>query len=356
MKTRCKHTHVGSQWFMREAIDHYLKGKRNRHDVKRWLERNPGLDAAALRLAEGIQTGRIRFQPIRYFNRVEPISGKHRVIGRESVEQQICDHAAVIALQPLIKARLGRWQTATIKGRGIIDSKRAIERWLHDKRSRYFAKLDVIHYYPSIDRPTLMRMLDHDIGDATLLRLIWILISTHRGTNGLNIGSYLSQTLGNYYLAGAYHYALGEWKPRRGKRVRLASHVLFYMDDMMLLGRDKRDVRMCAHRLESYLDQMLHLKVHEGWDVGRVGADQLDMVGFRFTPNRTTLRPELFLRARRAFKRADKSMCRTRALRCSSYYGWLKNSDNIRFRRRNHIDRIQRRASRMLSKRKERKQ
>ena len=84
--------------FVRRAIDHYLKGKRSRRDVTRFLETHPDLDRLAERIADEIREGRYRDTRITYFNRVEPISGKHRVIGRESVRHQIYDHVAVMAL------------------------------------------------------------------------------------------------------------------------------------------------------------------------------------------------------------------------------------------------------------------
>lgn len=93
--------------FVRRAIDHYLKGKRSRRDVTRFLETHPDLDRLAMRIADEIREGRFRDTRITYFNRIEPISGKHRVIGRESVRHQIYDHVAVMALHPLFDAKVG---------------------------------------------------------------------------------------------------------------------------------------------------------------------------------------------------------------------------------------------------------
>lgn len=85
MKTYCKHTRVADPRFVRESIDHYLRGKRSRRDVAAWLDHHPDLDRVADAIASEIRTGRFHDTTIRYFNRTEPISGKHRVIGRESV-------------------------------------------------------------------------------------------------------------------------------------------------------------------------------------------------------------------------------------------------------------------------------
>ena len=241
--------------FVRRAIDHYLKGKRSRRDVTRFLETHPDLDRLAERIADEIREGRYLDTRITYFNRVEPISGKHRVIGRESVRHQIYDHVAVMALQPLFDAKVGRWQTASIPNRGTIDARRAIKRWTRERSSKWFVKLDVRKYYPSIDRPTLKAMLTRDVGDPILLRLVFHLIDRYQGDNGLNIGSYLSQWLANYYLSHAYHWiespamTIERTSRRTGEitRRRLITHQLRYMDDLLLIGTSKRD-RSPPHR------------------------------------------------------------------------------------------------------------
>ncbi|MFQ9100911.1 MAG: RNA-directed DNA polymerase [Bifidobacterium adolescentis] len=345
--------------FVRRAIDHYLKGKRSRRDVTRFLETHPDLDRLAERIADEIREGRYRDTRITYFNRVEPISGKHRVIGRESVRHQIYDHVAVMALQPLFDAKVGRWQTASIPNRGTIDARRAIKRWTRERSSKWFVKLDVRKYYPSIDRPTLKAMLTRDVGDPILLRLVFHLIDRYQGDNGLNIGSYLSQWLANYYLSHAYHWiespamTIERTSRRTGEitRRRLITHQLWYMDDLLLIGTSKRDLKIAARRIVRYLKDALKLDVHEEWNCKRLDLEPIDMVGYTFRPHgRVNIRSGVFLRARRTFNRARRRpMTEQLARRCCSYYGYLRNSDSIRYRRRHRIDHTMRRATRYLS-------
>lgn len=345
--------------FVRAAIDHYLKGKRSRRDVQRFLGKHPDLDLLARQVADEIRTGRYRDTEIRYFDRIEPINGKHRVIGRESVRHQIYDHVAVMALQPLFDAKVGRWQTASIPGRGTIDARRAIKRWTRERSSKWFVKLDVVKYYPSIDRAKLKAMLARDVGDKTLLRLTFHLIDRYAGDDGLNIGSYLSQWLANYYLAPAYHHACQHLTAERTNRRtgeittrRLVGHVLFYMDDMLLISGSKRDLKMAARRLARYLRDELHLRVHPEWNCKRLDLEPIDMVGYTFRPHgRVNIRDGIFLRARRTFRKASRRpMTERLARRCCSYYGYFRHSDSIRYRRREHIDLTMRRASACLGR------
>lgn len=245
MKTYCKHTRVADPRFVRESIDHYLKGKRSRRDVGAWLDHHPDLDRVAEAIASEIRTGRFHDTTIRYFNRTEPISGKHRVIGCESVHHQILDHVATERLAKLRRRR-----------------------------------------------------------DGTVVR--------HR----------------------------------------LVTHVLFYMDDILLVGRGKADLRMAARMLSAYLRRFLHLDVHPEWNAKRLALEPIDMVGFTFRPHgRVNIRHGVFLRARRNFRRARRtaSIPVWLARRLASYYGYFKWSDSITYRRRNGIDKTMRRARKVLA-------
>lgn len=220
-------------------------------------------------------------------------------------------------------------------------------------------KLDVRKYYPSIDRPTLKAMLTRDVGDPILLRLVFHLIDRYQGDNGLNIGSYLSQWLANYYLSHAYHWiespamTIERISRRTGEitRRRLITHQLWYMDDLLLIGTSKRDLKIAARRIVRYLKDTLKLDVHEEWNCKRLDLEPIDMVGYTFRPHgRVNIRSGVFLRARRTFNRARRRpMTEQLARRCCSYYGYLRNSDSIQYRRRHRIDSTMRRATRYLS-------
>lgn len=357
MKTYCRHTHCGTPAFVRKAIDHYLQGKTSRRDVTRFLEHHPDLDGLAVKLAGQIGTGGFDHPRIRYFNRIEPISGKHRVIGREAVEQQILDHVAVIALMPLFEAKIGRWQTASIPDRGTNDARRAIRKWIREPSSKVFIKLDVHKCYPSIDRTTLKAMLFRDVGDMTLLRLVFHLIDSYDGDNGLNIGSYLSQYLANYYLSAIWHFCEHGLTKTRCHRDgtttqrRLVTHVLFYMDDILLLGKSKRDLSIAARRITAFAHDRLKLDMHPEWNVKHVGIEPIDMVGYTFRPGRTNIRPGIFLRAGRTFARFRRHPRNlTLARRCASYYGYFIHSDSTLVRRRRQVDETMRMAKRTLAR------
>ena len=77
----------------------------------------------------------LRLTPIRFFKRIDGISGKEREISHESIMQQLMDAVAVTALMPLFRAKIMPHQYASVKKRGQVAGKSKIEKWLRrDKR------------------------------------------------------------------------------------------------------------------------------------------------------------------------------------------------------------------------------
>ena len=103
-------------------------------------------------------------------------------------------------------------------------------------------KLDVKKCFESIDHEMLMNFLKRHVKNEKLLYLIQTLIDSFE--KGLSIGSYLSQYLCNLYMSILYHHIMENlYKTRRGKRVSLVRHCLIYMDDILMTGSQKRDLK-----------------------------------------------------------------------------------------------------------------
>ncbi|WP_235904870.1 reverse transcriptase domain-containing protein [Eggerthella guodeyinii] len=283
--------------------------------------------------------------PISYFNRHEPVTGKERVIGSECAMQQYLDYVAVTALQQLFDAKIGYHQCASIRGKGQAHALKYLKRWVRSSSSRYYVKLDVRKYYNNIDRDVLMGMLRRDVRNDDLLWLVEALIATH--AKGLNIGSYLSQYLANYYLSGAYRYAEGLQKERKSRRtgevtdVKLVGHVLTYMDDWVLIGWDKRDLKMAVRRLVRYMRDVLRLEV-KPWKPCAIDCEPIDMIGYVFRRTWTAVRAGIFLRARRAFRSADRALILTPhlAARCLAYWGYFKAACTRHYRKAHGIRKL----------------
>lgn len=328
MKTYCKNIDITSYAHLSYAYEEFGKqGRKNCRKYEDFFARD--MEAVMAEAKQMIESRELRLDPIHYFSHTEPVTRKKRIIGRECPMQQYLDCVAELALEELLTAKVGYHQCASIKGKGQSHARKYIQRWVKSSNSRFFVKLDIRKYYNNVDREVLFKMLHRDVKNEALLWLIEALISTHR--EGISIGSRLSQRLANYYLAGAYHMVLAakhERKSRRSGEVvdqKLAKHALTYMDDWLIISKSAKFLKMVVRKLERYMRDVLHLEL-KPWKICRVGIELIDMVGFVFHKGWTTVRASIFIRARRAFKWANRALVIKphMAARCIAYWGYFK--------------------------------
>ena len=291
----------------------------------------PTVDRACELIRQSLLDETVTLPPIWYREKIDGSSGKIRTIGIQNAKQQIYDYIAVEGLKPLLR-RVGEYQCASIKGRGTLYGKNAIWRWTRDKRMRYFCKMDVRKCFESIDHGLLLDFIGRHVKNPKLMYLLRTLLASFR--QGLDIGSYLSQHLCNLYMSILYHYIMEElYKTRRGKRIRLVQHCLIYMDDILILGTDRRNLKMATRQIVQKAAEM-GLEIKPGYQVCDIRQTGIDMMGYKVRHDRCIIRGRIFLRARRAFLRARKRMTVKMAKKCVSYYGHLKHANSGRIMRR----------------------
>ena len=392
MKRCCKNVDITDIAFIRDCIYRCLDGKWERTDVHKTLAEFSDLTRSEIRnicraknyrhktargyaidyqrrkrmiinrldttiqtmasqISHDIKTRTVQLPPIQYKTIIDNNSGKQREIGRESIIHQIYDYVGVHGAMELFDRKIGTYQCASISDRGQVYGKTAIEKWLRTspKTTKYAVKADVEKCYPNIDHERLIYLLRRDIKNEQLLWLIEFLINQF--DRGLSIGSYLSQYLCNYYLSYAYHYVaeqLAITKTRRGKskRVRLVNHVIFYMDDILLLGGNKRHLRQGFEMLKQYMADFLKLQLKDNWRLfrvqyydrdGRAHGDIIDMMGYRIGRKYTTIRKRIFKRLRHNVIMAERHIKRNSAVPrhirdgICGQYGWLVHSDSYGF-------------------------
>jgi RNA-directed DNA polymerase len=381
IKRYCKGVDITDVSFIESCCFKYLDGKWKRNDVSRLFvrfsdysfkeireivesENNlklfPIVTVIARYMSGCIKNRKLDLQPIKYFTRIDGMNKKERIIGVQEPLHQMFDYVAVEGMKSLFDAKIGVFQCASLPGKGQSYGKKHIERWIKEKKTVYFVKGDISKCFPSIPHEKLKQLLKRDIKNDILLWLVYELIDMFG--SGLSIGSYLSQYLSNYYLSYAYHYASEQlFKIRKTKRqgnvrVRLINHVLFYMDDFLLTGSSKKDLKKAMKMLVKYIKDFLGLEVKSCWKVCKISdSEPIDMMGFVFRKDRTTIRAKIFLKTRRYFLEAKKLLKqglmipRLLAYRCISGYGWYKNTDSYTIREKLGIDEIHKTCKQMIS-------
>lgn len=328
MKTYLRHYEIKAG----DVLAAYLAwagGESGRKNSYRVYDEYGSASALIMEIYREIRSRSLHFRPIHRYKRIEPTNGKTRIIGVESVKQQVCDYLAVTLLEPMYHARVGFYQVASVKGKGQNLCRKALRRWVG--QTKYHVKMDFKQCYPSTTHHVVMRAYRKLVGSADVLYVISALLATYTG-GGLEIGSYFSLRTMQLMLSYGYHHVEGLYKSKRGKSTRLVRHQIWHMDDVLLLGTDKRNLKMAARSLERYMLREFGLTI-KPWKIAKTGETEcLDLGGWVTRRRSSTARSGTFLRATRSFHRFTCCPSPRRARKCASYWGWFKYGDMDRVR------------------------
>lgn len=303
---------------VREVIKNAAKGKTNRTEVQTALD---DFESNAAALSSMLQAKAFKPQPYAVRIVYEGSKNKRRIIHKPQFWPDQCAHWAIYnVIGPIIYNGLYGLSCASVPGRGVHYGKCAINKWLRDdcKNTKYYLKLDIHHYYPSISIPMLKQQLRRKFKDADLLALLDAILDMD---DGLPIGMLLSQLFANFVLTPVDNYI----KQQLG-----AVHYIRYMDDMVIFGRNKKQLHKMRTAIAERLGE-IGLELKGNWQVCRFDADPLDFMGFRFYRDKTTLRREIMLRITRKVRRVDKKGHMATAKDAAgviSYLGWIHHTDS----------------------------
>lgn len=296
-------------------------GRKNHHRVK---EEYGTPEYLIDEIYQEIVDRELWFVPIRRSLRRDRTNGKERVIGIASIKQQVCDYLCVMSMSEFLAKRTGFYQTANERGKGLRLCRGALRRW--SRTEKYFIKADIRKCYPSIKTDVVMRVLRKYIRSRDVLYVCQTILDSYDGC--LEIGSYFSLKMATLILSFAYHYLEDlRSSPRRGKTKALVNHQIWHLDDMLITGGSKKNLKTAMRKLERYLMDEFGLEF-KPWKVCRLSeSERLDLGGWVAYDGKVVMRGTIFLRATRAFARFEKMRTLTLAKRVISYWGWFKNGD-----------------------------
>ena len=277
---------------------------------------------------------------------VKPIFGKQREIDCPRLADHIIHWMLMQTIHDAIMRGMYEHSYGSIPGRGIDAARKTVEKWVRlDAKAKYFVKLDIRKFYPSIDQTLLKAAFRRVIKDKQILGIIDKVIDCV--PTGLPIGTYTSQWFANFYLQPLDHHVKQDlFKSRRGKRMLYADHYLRYMDDMLLIGSSKRDIEKAVREIIRYCQDELKLSIKPSWEIRRIAADSndvgpgiapIDIVGYRFYRYHTEVRGSIFLHtsrlaariAKRLEQKGEVLLCDAQAIQ--SLTGWFSHADSKRF-------------------------
>lgn len=257
--------------------------------------------------------------------------GKMRKIYIPEIHEQWLHHIIILVLEPIITATAYQYSCGSFPRRGAHYGKRQIERWLKGdpKGTRYFAKMDIRHFYDNIRLDVLSSELAISIKDGWFMYIIRLCLSGFK--KGLPLGFYISQWLANYLLEPLDKLITdGLGLP---KLVR-------YMDDIVIFSGNKKRLRAAIAEIRKTLGRRFRLKLKHNYQVCRFVFNKdgqeigrpLDFMGFEFCRSRTVMRKRIMLAATRlAIKIVHAKKCGRVYLKhieaMLSYMGWFSCTD-----------------------------
>ena len=274
---------------IRSCIITGSRGKRKRQDVKEVLSDVDGYTEKVYKLLETETYVPTVPRKIRIFDNSCRKERYIKVVPYypDGIIQQL----AVYAMKDVLMRGMYRWSCASIPGRGHSCAANYVKKHLKEdpKGTKYCGKFDIHHYYPTISKQKMMDALRRKIKDEKFLNLVEMIIRSDPDP-GISIGFYLNQWLANFFLEPLDHFIC---------TLKGVKYYVRNMDDIVILGGNKKKLHRAREHISRYLETMLGLQLKDNWQIFKTDSRGIDFVGFRFFHGRTILRRRNFQKLRR---------------------------------------------------------
>lgn len=239
---------------------------------------------------------------------------KYRIIMSQNIFDKLINHVIANILIDVLSPSLIDTNVATIRNKGTHYGIKCLKKYLNELKGGqiYALKFDVSKYFYNIDHKILKKQVLKKIKDRDFLNILFNIIdSTNVNVNnkienikrneierikklnlkneglkikeienlpvykygkGLPIGNMTSQILAVYYLNELDHFIKENLKIK---------HYIRYMDDGVLLSRDKEHLKKCLCEIEKIVTKY-ELKLNNKTRIENVTKNGIDFLGFRF--------------------------------------------------------------------------
>jgi RNA-directed DNA polymerase len=210
---------------------------------------------------------------------------KRRLIMAAPFQDRVVHTAIHRVLAPLLEADFGQRSYACRKGMG---NHRAILALSHQLKfmaggERYAIKMDIKSYFASIQHAILLEKLHTSLNDTSILPLIHdLLVSHHQFKSngfGIPIGNLTSQLFANLYLRDLDKTACRLLNLDYNSDLQTESFYIRYMDDIVVVTRDKKSCMETCLALREYAAKNLQLSIPP-YKFMVLGADPIPFLGF----------------------------------------------------------------------------
>jgi group II intron reverse transcriptase/maturase len=244
-----------------------------------WRAYEADLDHRIADLHERVRRGAYRAQPSRRRYIPKP-DGRQRPLAVAALEDKIVQRATVAVLETIYETEFLGFSYGFRPGRGQHDALDALVVGITSTKVNYILDADIRSFFDEVCQSTLVRFLQHRIGDQRILRLVqkWLkagvledqrVVTSDKGTGQ---GSVASPLLANVYL----HYVFDLWAARWRRREATGNMIILrYADDIVVGFEHEADARRFWDDIRARLEKFslsLHPDKTRLIEFGRLAA------------------------------------------------------------------------------------
>lgn len=287
------------------AYKNARKLKRYRNEVLKFSDR---LEENLVLIQNELVWKTYKQSPYREFFVNEP---KRRLIMALPFRDRVVQWSIYQNLSPMLERKYISDSYACRKGKGAHQALRCLRGWLGsipDSKRWYYLKLDIHKYFYRVNHRILLSIYEKHFPDEDLLWLLEEIITANDGNLGLidgstdydnricgvgmAVGNLVSQMSANVYLNELDQFA---------KRELQIPHYTRYMDDVVCLSPNKRQLHEWRWAMEEFVEMRLALRSNSKTQIRPV-SHGIDWVGYRLWPNIIRLRKSSAKRLKRRLK------------------------------------------------------
>ena len=213
-------------------------------DGETWRSYGERLEANLRDLAERLQRGAYRAQPVRRAF-IPKTDGRQRPLGVPALEDKLVQRAVVAVLNAIYETDFLGFSYGFRPGRSPHDALDALATGLHTRKVNWVLDADIERFFDTLEHGWLVRFLEHRIADRRVGRLIqkWlnagVLEEGRRTTSevGTVQGGSISPLLANIYL----HYVFDLWVQRWRRREARGEVIVVRFADDFIVGFEHRE-------------------------------------------------------------------------------------------------------------------
>jgi RNA-directed DNA polymerase len=289
-----------------EAFQEVKKNKNYHHNI---LLFESELVSNLNRILISLEDGTYKIKPARAFYVYDP---KERLIEAPHIEDRIVQHAVLNAVRDIIEVRFIDTSYACRREKGTHRASDMLKKYLVNYKGRgYYLKVDISKFFYSINHKAMEQLLRKVIKCEPTLGLLKKFYENETGV-GLPLGNVTSQVLANLMLNPVDHLI---------KRFLKRKHYLRYMDDLVILGETKEELKRVLRYIKILL-KGLKLEVNSKTQIAQI-KDGVDFVGYRTWYNSRLIRKRSLYKLKRVIKKYPEMS------RIASYLSHSKRTNSL---------------------------